>query len=318
MSERTRIEVALLLPALPDSRDACVKRLTDLLAAKEGVASAHLAESEKSQPDQICIHYDPARLSLAEIRELAKRAGAEIESRFGHLVMTLAPMYARRARTLEEGLRQITGVVEAVASPSGTIRIEFDRHLVDEPRLRAELQKVGGKITEEQQPDMREPVGARKTPQSDDHHSHSGLFGERTELLFAGLSGALLTVGWLSSAVDILPATAWYLYVAAYFFGGYFTFKEAIGSVRAGRFEIEFLMLAAAIGAAILGEWAEGALLLFLFSLGHALEHYAMGRAKRAIEALAELAPQTALVRRADSIAEVRVESLGNRSRLGE
>ena len=51
----------------------------------------------------------------------------------------------------------------------------------------------------------------------------------------------------------------------------------------------------AAVGTAILGEWAEGALLLFLFSLGHGLEQYAMGRAKRAIEALAELAPQTAL-----------------------
>jgi Cd2+/Zn2+-exporting ATPase len=47
-------------------------------------------------------------------------------------------------------------------------------------------------------------------------------------------------------------------------------------------------MLVAAAGAATLGAWAEGALLLFLFSIGHALEHYAMGRAKRAIEALAE------------------------------
>ena len=57
-------------------------------------------------------------------------------------------------------------------------------------------------------------------------------------------------------------------------------------------------MLVASIGAAALGEWFEGALLLFLFSVGHALENYAMGRAKRAIEALAELAPQSALVRR--------------------
>lgn len=63
-----------------------------------------------------------------------------------------------------------------------------------------------------------------------------------------------------------------------------------------------------------LGEWAEGALLLFLFSLGHALEHYAMGRAKRAIEALAELAPQTALVRREDKAEDVPVEQL----RLGD
>ncbi len=50
-------------------------------------------------------------------------------------------------------------------------------------------------------------------------------------------------------------------------------------------------MLVAAIGAAILGAWAEGALLLFLFSMGHALEQYAMNKARKSIAALAELAP---------------------------
>src|SRR3546814_10567297 len=70
-------------------------------------------------------------------------------------------------------------------------------------------------------------------------------------------------------------------------------------------------MLVAAAGAAALGAWAEGALLLFLFSLGHALEHYAMGRAKRAIEALAELAPRTAVVKGADgSTREISVDLL--------
>src|SRR4051794_39501360 len=55
------------------------------------------------------------------------------------------------------------------------------------------------------------------------------------------------------------------------------------------------------------GDWAEGALLLFLFSLGHALEHSAMDRARRAIEALADLAPKTALVHRDGAEAEVPV-----------
>src|SRR3546814_17744567 len=71
-------------------------------------------------------------------------------------------------------------------------------------------------------------------------------------------------------------------------------------SLRVKLFDIRSLVLVAVAGAAALGVWAEGALLLFLFSLGHALEHYAMGRAKRATEALAELAPRTAMVRRGD------------------
>jgi Cd2+/Zn2+-exporting ATPase len=104
-----------------------------------------------------------------------------------------------------------------------------------------------------------------------------------------------------------LPLT---LYIGAYVFGGIFTLREAAGSIRAGRFEIDFLMLVAAAGAAVLGEWLEGAFLLFLFSLGHALEHYAMGRARRAIEALAELAPDTAIVRRGEEEREISVEEL--------
>ena len=62
------------------------------------------------------------------------------------------------------------------------------------------------------------------------------------------------------------------------------------------------LMLAAAAGAALLGEWAEGAFLLFLFSLGHAGEHYALDRARNAVNALGELMPKTARVRTGDEI----------------
>ena len=85
------------------------------------------------------------------------------------------------------------------------------------------------------------------------------------------------------------------LFVTAYLLGSWFTWKEVVVALRARRFEIDFLMLLAAAGAAVLGDWVEGALLLFLFSLGHALEGFAMGRARNAIAALARLAPSTAL-----------------------
>ncbi len=100
------------------------------------------------------------------------------------------------------------------------------------------------------------------------------------------------------------------LYMSAYVFGGWFTTKEAISNIRQKRFEIDTLMLLAAAGAASIGAWAEGALLLFLFSLGHSLESYAMGRAKKAIEALSKLAPATAIVRSTNGTKELPVELL--------
>ncbi len=142
-------------------------------------------------------------------------------------------------------------------------------------------------------------------------HAHGGVFGEHTELIFALIAGVCVLAGWLLDRADAGPD--WLpqaLYVGAYFFGGYFTVKEALENLLARRFEIDTLMLVAAAGAAALGNWAEGGLLLFLFSLGHSLEHFAMGRARQAIEALAKLAPETAVRKRGEELEEVPVASL--------
>lgn len=157
-----------------------------------------------------------------------------------------------------------------------------------------------------------EHSGSDNSKASHDHgHHHRVLFGINLELLFTILCGVLLGFGWgLETFTGIREVIPLALLILAYVFGGYFAVTEAIQKLRGGRFEIDFLMLVAAAGAASLGEWAEGALLLFLFSLGHALENYAMGRAKRAIEALADLAPDTARVRRDGQNVDVPVEEL--------
>ncbi|TWT67368.1 heavy metal translocating P-type ATPase [Allorhodopirellula solitaria] len=140
---------------------------------------------------------------------------------------------------------------------------------------------------------------------------HGGVFGPRSELIFAILCGIFLIVGWLTKTFTDSPDwVSLGCYLAAYFFGGYYTISEAIEKVREGRLEIDFLMIVAAAGAASLGAWAEGALLLFLFSIGHSLEGYAMGRAKRAIEALSEMTPTTARLRRDGTERHVSVDEL--------
>lgn len=139
---------------------------------------------------------------------------------------------------------------------------------------------------------------------------HAGWWADHRELVFSLVAGGLLLGGWLGGLQGAPYEVSLGLYLAAYAFGGFFTLRDAVQSLWAKRFDIDTLMLVAAMGAAALGEWAEGALLLFLFSLGHALEHSAMDRARRAIEALAELAPKTALVHRDGAEVEVPVEEL--------
>ncbi len=147
--------------------------------------------------------------------------------------------------------------------------------------------------------------------QGHDHSHKEGIFGPRTELYFAALSGLLLLIGFLLETLLYSRANmSLGFYLLSYFFGGYFTLKEAIHEISKGRFEIDFLMLVAAIGAAFLDKWAEGSLLLFLFSLGHALEHHAMGKARKSIAALTDLAPKTAFLKKKKNTVEVPIANL--------
>src|SRR5690625_6045639 len=125
-------------------------------------------------------------------------------------------------------------------------------------------------------------VSDRKHDQEKEHpHDHGGIFGGNTELIFSLICGSLLAVGFGLSYVSAVPAwISLVLYMGAYFFGGYYIVMEAYSEVKGGSFEIDFLMIVAATGAAILGEWAEGALLLLLVSLGHSFGDSAMGRAR--------------------------------------
>jgi Cd2+/Zn2+-exporting ATPase len=74
--------------------------------------------------------------------------------------------------------------------------------------------------------------------------------------------------------------------------------------------DIDFLMIAAALGAAAIGEWEEGALLLFLFTLSGALEEFAIERTRKAIESLADLRPDVARTRRDGQEVTIAVDDL--------
>ncbi|QDV85780.1 heavy metal translocating P-type ATPase [Planctomycetes bacterium TBK1r] len=308
--KKEKIEISFLLPTVTDESDSCIRRLADLLQAKAGIDSAHAIRSDDDKPGQICIHYDPRIVSTGDIRELAMRAGVELDQRYGHWLKKSPAIHARRASAIESRLTRIDGVLESVMSPDGTVRVEYDRQVTNESAISDAFDEWAGAVPD--RGDDHAGHSHKKHGREAGHeHAHGGILGPKTELIFAVLCGAFLLIGWLlETFAELAPWIPTTLFITAYFFGGYFTLKEAVEKIRAGKFEIDFLMIAAAAGAAALGAWAEGALLLFLFSIGHALEGYAMGRAKRAIEALSELAPRTARVRRKTAEVEVPVEEL--------
>ena len=87
--------------------------------------------------------------------------------------------------------------------------------------------------------------------------------------------------------------------------GGWLVIPKALRSLRSLSLDMNVLMTVAVLGAVAIGEHAEGAAVAFLFSLSELLESWSVGRARRAIEALMELTPDTALVKRAGEWREV-------------
>ncbi len=98
--------------------------------------------------------------------------------------------------------------------------------------------------------------------------------------------------------------------LASYVCGGWFGVSAAVGSLARGRLNIDFLMIAAALGAALIDQWHEGATLLFLFSLSNTLQAYAMERSRNAISGLLKLRPTQAAVMRDGVESRVAVEAL--------
>src|SRR5699024_219707 len=140
---------------------------------------------------------------------------------------------------------------------------------------------------------------------------NSKLWGVKKDMLFAIFSGLFLLTGFLIERTTSLPAYSFLLpYLISYLFGGYYTALHSYESLKEKKFDIDFLMLVAAIGAAILTNYAEGGLLLFLFSLGHSLEHYAMEKATKSISSLSELTPDIAYQKINGQIKEVAVNKL--------
>ncbi len=285
--KKLKLNLEVLLPGVPDSDDACVQRMQQQLSALRGVTQIHVERNGQSAI--VCLHYDPALVTLAALQRLTESAGAQISNRYRHEIIPLAGMDCSDCSlTIEHMMQRMDGVLSAsVSYAAATLHIEYDSTRVSRSAIIGRLNSLGYRVPKE---------------------GLAAFMEEKRELLFSLLSGLFLAAGWFVGYVE--PAASPFLYVAAYVFGGFDVARHAWSSLRQRRFDTDLLMIVAALGAAAIGELPEGALLLFLFSLGHALEEMALDRARDAVRKLGQLSPKTALVRRDGKEVELKVEDL--------
>ena len=307
MTEQTlQLDIPLLVPEIEDVLDDCLRQLERLLENRRGIHRVHVTENAKTP--KLCLHYDPNLISLAAVERAARETGSQFTTRYRHETIPLSGMTsADAADSLAALIRELPGMLHAnVNYAAGLAFVAFDTEKLTRQELIGAIQQLGYK------PIVPDPGGALGVDESEPDHDHGSApaflphwLQERWTLVLVVLAGSFFLVGWLGELAFGMPAgIALLFFILSYIAGGYDIATHAIPGLLKGKFDTDVLMLAAAAGAALLGEWAEGAFLLFLFSLGHAGEHYALDRARNAINALGELMPKSAQVRQGDKIVE--------------
>ncbi|MBW4437134.1 MAG: cadmium-translocating P-type ATPase [Pleurocapsa minor GSE-CHR-MK-17-07R] len=119
-----------------------------------------------------------------------------------------------------------------------------------------------------------------------------------------------LILSAITESAGMSPVLVLILNLVSYAAGGVYGVMSAWDGLRQRKLDIDLLMILAAIGAALVNQWREGAMLLFLFSLSNVLQDYAIGRSRRAISGLMKLYPKEARVVRNGEVLTVPLEAI--------
>lgn len=135
--------------------------------------------------------------------------------------------------------------------------------------------------------------------------------GAKLELSAAILSGILIIIAWLLGRNGLEQASVT-LFIIAFLIGGFAKAKEGIEETIANKeLNVEMLMVFAAIGSGVIGYWAEGAILIFIFAISGALETFTLNKSHKEISALMEMQPEEAWLLQPDgSTVKVQTETL--------
>ncbi|BAY47918.1 cation-transporting ATPase [Scytonema sp. HK-05] len=229
------------------------------------------------------------------------------------------------AKTIEVGLQQIPGVSEvSVNFATERLQLSYDPQRVSETAIYERIKDLGYTV--------EESLGVSERHHTHDdrhdhnhHHNHAHPVPKPTQkrdpvswkFWIANRRGQSVILAGVGLILGLLAQyLALPVWIARAFYGigivvaGYPIARAGLFELRLRRADMNLLMTISVIGAVILGDWFEGALVLFLFSLGTTLQVFTFGRTRNAISALMDLTPPTATVKRGNKEVTVAVENI--------
>jgi Cd2+/Zn2+-exporting ATPase len=205
---------------------------------------------------------------------------------------------ADEVEALERVLKPFPGVRQVrVNLMGGKVVVAHDRSVTTEQLIQA-IASAGLPATPDKADTTDTPADAQR----------SRLISVAVSALFTGAGFALQ---WSKLGPPALSIGA---FVAAIIAGGWFIFPKALRALRKLSPDMNLLMTVAVIGAALIGQWSEAAAVTFLFGLSELLESFSVARARRAIQSLMKLAPETAWLKTGDTFREVPVDQVSVQS----
>ncbi|MBD1381305.1 heavy metal translocating P-type ATPase [Metabacillus arenae] len=195
------------------------------------------------------------------------------------------------AKSIENHLNTISGVKNVnVNFSTGKMKVEHENSVEE---IITEVSKIGFKASLLSK--------NNKTTQASPKNNDNGLII---------LSGILIAFGFIGSFTGISSMMSNLLYAVAMVISGYKPVKSAFYSIKSRSLDMNVLMSAAAIGAALIGEWLEGATVVWLFSLGTTLQNKSIEKTRNSIRNLMDLAPQEAWIKAGTELIKMPVEDV--------
>jgi Zn2+/Cd2+-exporting ATPase len=211
------------------------------------------------------------------------------------------------AKTIEAGLQKLTGVSSvSVSFATERLQLSYDPQLIKEDTILDRIQHLGYTISPHEH--NQTPKTSKPTPKPDAANWKFWISNRRGQSVI--LAGIGLILGLIAQNLTLPIWIARGFYGIGIVIAGYPVARAGLFELRIRRADMNLLMSISVIGAIILGDWFEAALVVFLFSLGSTLQLFSIGRTRNAIRALMNLTPATVTVKRNGEEVTVAVENV--------
>ncbi|HNA88788.1 MAG TPA: HAD-IC family P-type ATPase, partial [Anaerolineales bacterium] len=276
----------------PKKEVRCTQIFSDTLRGYAGIQEVDYDYSDGS----LKAVFDPRLISNERALEVVNHAGREASMRVAQCAAKRERGEEACAECIGELATQLARQYETAATvPTATFRKNTLEVKLNAPLLgtsdNVEVEATFLSPTEAEKKKIEIPI-------------------ERIEVAFTVINAVTALTAFIGTGLGWNPALIFGLYFVSYVTGGWFGLMASLEALKEKTLNVDLLMILAALGAAAIGQPAEGATLLFLFSLSNTLQTYAMDRSRKAIEKLLDLRPKQATVRRGSRLITLPIEQL--------